>query len=285
MKINITTHGLQALQKELKDFSERRLKAAVATALTRTAVQVREKVKSEMMTSLDKPTPYTLRQLKYVAATAAKPAAAVGFGVIAIEDIRGSVIRYQDLGANETPAGKYLSTQITGGARRNKRFESALKTVGVLPAGWMAVPGERAKIDAYGNQSVGEIRQILSFFDAAELVAGSTQNMGAAGRAKRKKGTRKSAGFEYFVVRPGDSRVFVRANGKTGSHKMQPGIYRRTMLALGNRIEPIVIFVHGAKYRARFDFYGIASREAERILPTEIARAVRESAQRLASNG
>lgn len=281
MKFDIQLTGMKELQAELKNFSERRLNATVATALTRTAVQVREKVKAAMSTSLDKPTPYTLRQLKYVAASAKKPVAAVGFGVVAISDQMGNLIRYQDLGASETPAGKYLNPQIAGGSRRDKRFEKALRAVGVLPSGWLAVPGERAKVDQYGNQSIGEIKQILSWFDAAELVAGSRQNMRQAGRDKRIKGTRRTAGFEYFVSLPGGTRTFQRANGNTGSKKMQPGIYRRTSTGFGSRIEPVVIFVNSANYRKRFDFYAVASAEGKRILPTELQRAVAESAARL----
>lgn len=278
LKIQIT--GIKELQANLKSFSDRRLNAVLATALTRTAVQVRDKVKTAMAMSLHNPTPYTVRQLKYVAATAQKPVAAVGFGVVGIQDVFGRVVRYADLGSNQTPAGRYLRDQIHGGPRRDKRFERALRAVGVLPAGWYAVPGQRAKMDSYGNQSPGEIRQILSWFDAAELVAGSRQNMGQKGRDKRIKGTRKTAGFEYFVVQSGASRTFVRANGGTGSHKMQPGIYRRVLHAFGNQIEPVVIFVNRAKYQRRFDFYGIAEKEGNRILSGELRRAVSESLAR-----
>ena len=281
MQISVQVEGLKELQASMQDFSERRKSAALATALTRTAVQVRDKIKTVMPALLDRPTPYTMRQLKYVAATAAKPVAAVGFGVVAIEDQRGNVIRYQNLGASETPAGKYLSTQIDGGARKAKRFEKALQAVRVLPQGWLAVPGQRAKMDAYGGQSVGEMRQILSYFDAAQMTAGSTQNMGAKGRAKKLAGTRKTAGFEYFAVQPGDRRTFTRASGKTGTKAAQPGIYRRTLYALGSRIEPIVIFVRAASYKRRFDFYNIAKAEGDRILQTELKRAIDESAARL----
>lgn len=281
MKISIKIDGLKELQANLKDMSDRRIKAATATALTRTAVQVRDKVKSAMTSLLDRPTPYTLKQLKYVGATAERPVAAVGFGVVGIQDVYGNVMRYEDLGANQTPAGKYLQAQIHGGPRRDKRFEKALRAVGVLPAGWFAVPGERANVDAFGNQSVGEMRQILSWFDAAELVAGSRQNMRQKGRDKRIKGTKKKAGFEYFAVRAGDARSFVRGSGKTGTHKMQPGIYRRTMQAMGSRIEPVVIFVSQARYSKRFDFYEIATQEANRILPAELTRAVNESFARM----
>lgn len=273
MNINIQVTGLKELQSELKNFSERRLNAAVATALTRTAVQVREKVKTSMLSSFDRPTPYTMRQLKYVAANAKNLTAVVGFNVAQIQDERGNTIRYQDLGPGETPAGKYLGHNIAGGPRRNKRFEKALQYAGVLPSGWYAVPGERAKVDAYGNQSVGEIKQILSWFNAAELVAGSKQNMTAATRAKRIKGTKKTAGFQYF---------FIPVGGKRGGPR--PGIYRKTSFALGSRLEPILIFVQSTAYKARFDFYGISQREADRLLPSEVQRAVDESIARMNAN-
>jgi len=281
MQISVSVTGIKELQDGLKNFSERRLNAATATALTRTAVQVRDTIKTAMATSLDRPTPYTVRQLKYVKADAKKLVAVVGFGVEAVSDYRGNVIRYQDMGSNSTPAGKYLHDQIHGGPRRNKRFESALRSVGVLPNGWYVVPGEKAKMDAYGNQSVGEIKQVMTWFDAAERVSGSTQNMGQKGRDKRRKGTRKTAGWEFFLVSAGARRSYVSANGKTGTHKMQPGIYRRTMFALGTRIEPIMIFVNRASYKPRFNFYGMSKREGDRILPAEINRAVNESLARL----
>ena len=151
----------------------------------------------------------------------------------------------------------------------------------ILPAGWLAVPGQRAKMDAFGNQSVGEIKQILSYFDAASSKSGSDQNSNFKGREKLRKGTRKTAGLEYFAVQPGDRRTFTRASGKTGTKAAQPGIYRRTLFALGSRIEPIVIFVRAASYKRRFDFYNIAKAEGDRILQTELVRAIDESAARL----
>lgn len=270
MKFEYT--GLKELQAGLKDFSERRLKAAAATALTRTAVEVRNATQAALRTSLDRPTPYTVRQLRYTPAKADRLVAAVGFNIAPIQDVYGNVVSYQDLGAGETPAGKYLQFQADGGKRAAKRFEKALQLVGVLPTGWQAVPGRRAKMDAYGNQSVGEIRQILSWFDAAELVAGSRQNMRAAGRDKRRRGTRTKAGWEYFVIRPGSA--------KGG---LKPGIYRRTRMAMGSRVDPVVMFVRGASYRPRFPFYEVAQTVGNAALPREMERAIAESAARLAS--
>jgi hypothetical protein len=277
-KLTIQSNVAQ-IRAQLQQFSDRQFAASMATALTRTAV------KADMPRVFDRPTPYTLRQLRYVPATADRLAAAVGFNVARINDERGALVGYRDLGPGETPAGKYLQFQVDGGQRAQKRFERALQLVRILPQGWVAVPGERAKIDQYGNQSVGELRQILSFFDAAELVAGSRQNMGPLGRAKRLKGTRKKAGFEYFVVRPGERRTFVRSAGARagmkGTHLAQPGIYRRTNFALGSRIEPVLIFVKRALYKPRFDFYNQAQRITNQTLPGEIDRAIAERIARL----
>ena len=266
--ININFTGVEELQRTLRALNARGLNAAAAAGLTRTAVQVRDKAQQHARQALDRPTPYTMRQLRYVAATAARPVAAVGFNIAVIQDASGRLLRFEDLGPGQTPAGKYLQFQTEGGRRAKKRFEGALQQVGAMPRGWVAVPGSRAKIDGYGNQSVGELRQILSWFDAAELTAGSTQNMRDAGRNKRRRGTRRTAGFEYVAIKPG-------ARGG-----LKPGIYRRTSLALGKRIEPVIMFMRSASYRKRFDFEGVVKREAQRILPVELTRSFNEAIQR-----
>lgn len=266
--ISIQVTGLKEAMAEIKDLSQRRIKAAAATAMTRTVVNARDVIKSELQRSIDKPTPYTLRAIKYSPATADRLVAAVGFDVAAIQDVYGNVVRYADLGPGSTPAGKYMRWQAEGGSRTQKRFEKALQAVGVLPSGWRAVPGERAKVDAYGNQSIGEIRQILSWFDAAEMVAGSTQNMRQAGRDKRRKGTRKTAGFEYVAIPP----------GRKG---LKPGIYRRTKFALGGRVEPVVFFIKSASYGKRFDFYTIAQREINNNLQPQFRMALNASIARM----
>lgn len=251
------------LRAALTSFSDRRLNAAVATALTRTAVQVRAAVLEQMPRVFDRPTPYTLRQLKYAAATAARPVAAVGFGVAAIQDVQGNVIRYQDLGMGETPAGKYLAPSIDGGSRRHKRFEKALQAAGAMPAGWFAVPGAGARLDAFGNMSRGQIIQILSQLRIT-LVAGTNRNMAVA--ARKQIAAQRKAGGRFFVVKPG-----------TG--KLKPGVYQREFY--GRTITPVVIFVRAAAYRPRFDFYGMAKRVVDENLPRQIDQAIAESAGRL----
>lgn len=282
--LDVHIKGLEQAIQDLKDFSERRVKAAAATAMTRTTVKVRKEVQQHAKKVFSNPSPFTLRALKYIAATAKEPWAAVGFNIEAVQDSTGKTLRFEDLGPGMTPAGKYLQFQIDGGRRNYKRFEKALQAVGVLPTGWYCVPGERAKLDAFGNHSAGEIRQILSWFDAAELVQGSRQNMGNAGRERRRKGTARKAGWEYFIVVDGMARTWQRKTGGIGRRRMQPGIYRRTFLAMGSRIEPVIIFVRGAPgYKPRFDFYGVAQRVADQNLGQEFSLAIAEHRQRVIS--
>jgi len=264
MNLTITTNVAE-VRRQLAEFSDRRFNAALATALTRTAVQVRTEVLASLPRLLDRPTPYTLRQLRYVGATADRLAAAVGFNVATVTDQRGAPIGYRDLGPGETPAGKYLQPQIEGGSRRLKRLEVALKAIGALPAGWFAVPGAGASIDAYGGVSRGQIVQVLSQL-RVQLVAGSQRNLaaGARGIAAQRK-----AGGRFFVIRPGEGRG-------------QPGIYQREFI--GRNVTPVFIFVKSVAYSKRFDFDRIAGGLAEQNLPVQIQRSLAEQLERLRAN-
>ncbi len=261
----------QVIGRLAKD-APRVVEVATQRALLATALEVRNAEVREMGRVFDRPTRWTLNSFRVVLGT---------------ERLQRGVLRTvagSELSASVEikdgywyRADNFLQTQIEGASRRRqKAFETALQAVGALPPGWVAVPGERAKLDAYGNHSPGEIRQILSWFDAAERVAGSTQNMGVKGRERRRRGTKKRAGWEYFVVRPGDRRSFVRAqpSSRGSTHKMQPGIYRRTNYALGSRIEPVMIFVKSASYERRFDFYGVAKRTIAREFKPRIDAAL-----------
>ena len=261
MNLTITTNVAE-VRRQLAEFSDRRFNAALATALTRTAVQVRTEVLASLPRLLDRPTPYTLRQLRYVGATADRLAAAVGFNVASVTDQRGAPIGYRDLGPGETPAGKYLQPQIEGGSRRLKRLEVALKAIGALPAGWFAVPGAGASIDAYGGVSRGQIVQVLSQL-RVQLVAGSQRNLaaGARGIAAQRK-----AGGRFFVIRPGEGRG-------------QPGIYQREFI--GRNVTPVFIFVKSVAYSKRFDFDRIAGGLADQVLPVQIQRSLAEQLERL----
>ncbi|MCK9386047.1 MAG: hypothetical protein M0Q15_15670 [Nevskia sp.] len=236
----------KATTRYLDDVQKKRIPIATQRALLKTAQAVKDAELVEMGRAFDRPTRWTLGSMKVKATT--KFEVAVG-----ILDPDGYYKR----------ANYYLGTQIDGGARKVKAFERALQRMGVMPGGWMAVPGEKAKLDSYGNQSAGEIKQVLSWFNAAEPTAGSTQNMTQATRDRRRKGTKKKRGFEFFAVIP----------GSRGAKNLRPGIYRRTSFGFGKAIEPIMIFIKSAGYQKRFNFRKVAETVVDKVFDSHFRTA------------
>ena len=262
IKITSNSGSLDQLRQSLAGFSDRRFAAAVATGLTRTAVKVRTAVREELVRSIDRPSPYTLRGLYMRPATAARLEARVWFGD-----------EYRD----GTPQGRYLSPQVHGGTRGTKRFEKALQLRGSMPAGWHAVPGPGARLDAYGNVQRGQLQQILSQV-GTELTAGYVRTLSRIKSRRRRAFGR--AGGQYVA--------FPKQTGK-----LRPGIYLATGKDFGARVGygrtgalvPVLFFRPATVYRKRYDFYGVADRVTRETLPAELDRAIEESAARLAARG
>lgn len=262
MRMTIDVSGGSAATKAIVErFSARRLNAVAATALTRTAVEVWQSARTELQHAIDRPTPYTVSAMRYVAASADRLVAAVGFDIARITDIQGNTLRYQS--GSDVPASKYMQPQVFGGPRRQKRFEKLLQAAGFLPSGWLAVPGSGARLDAYGNMSKGQIIQIISQLRISPE-AGYSRNMSFD--ARKQISAQRRAGGRFFVVRPGG--------------RLQPGIYQRELI--GRNIVPVIVFVRTASYRQRFDFFGLANRITAERLPHHFAQALESSAQRLA---
>ena len=255
MKLTVDVFGLDAATRALVDrFSERRLNAAAASALTRTALDVKAAEVREMRRVFDRPTPYTLNSV-YV-----KPATA--------NRLVADVWLKDDRAGSGTPATYFLGPEVEGGTRRAKGFERSLQIVGLLPAGWFAAPAAGARLDGYGNVSKGQIIQILSQLRVT-LVSGFTRNMSFD--ARKQIATQRKAGGRYFAVKVG-------AKGR-----LAPGIYIRELT--GRNITPVFIFVNRATYRPRLDFAGVAEREAAERLPVHLVAAIEDQAQRLAGSG
>jgi len=243
--------GVEELRSNLQDFSARRMNAAIATALTRTAVQVRDTVKRQLPVVFDRPTPYTMNSLYVKGATASRLAAETYF-----KDDRAT-------SRAGTPSVRFLMPHVEGGARRIKRFERALQITGNMPDGWQAVPAKGARLDAWGNISLGQIVQILSQLRVT-LVAGHARNMSFL--ARKQIAAQRKAGGRFFVVMPGSG--------------LQPGIYQRELI--GRNITPVMIYVRHSTYTKRFDFDGMAGREAMARLPENVGVAIAEQLERLA---
>lgn len=219
----------------------------VASALTWTAIAVRDKLKDEMRRVFDRPTPFTLRSFYVKSARANDLTARVWLK-------EPSLLRPEH----------YLEPQIFGGARPLKPFERRLRAIGVLTPGWYAVPGQAARLDRFGNMNRGQLVQILSQLKAIGLEGqGYDAQPTSSARSLRNL---KRAG-QVFVGRPGNRRL-------------PPGVYKRTP----GGVQPLLIFVKGVRYQERLDFFGVSERIARREFPLQLAKAAAQAAARKSLN-
>lgn len=253
MKVTLT--GFDKAQRTLANLDKQARYAASLTLNTLARYPVQDAVRHEMRDSLDRPTPFTLNSLTVAKrATSADLSAVVGFKQVA---------------GGSRPASDYLRWQVSGGQRRLKGFEVALRSIGVLPGGYFITPGQGAKMDAYGNVSRGQIVAILSYFRAfQEQGRGFKMNSTPATRARMARGTRTRLGYRYFVGRPGG--------------RGQLGIYQDVRIAPGVReLLPVFIFVQWARYEPRLDVQEAARqavrREAAPIYQAALAQALRSA--------
>jgi hypothetical protein len=238
------------------------MNAAIATALTRTAVLARDAEKAELLRDIDRPTEYTQRGIYVKSAKANDLEARVWYG----NEFRGK----------NTPQARYLYPQIHGGERAQKRFERALQARGMMPAGWVAVPGPGARLDGYGNVSAGQIRQILAQLGSSTFQGRYSKQTGR-NKAQRRK-TMQSAGGQYVA--------FAQPRGK-----MRAGIYLANGRDFGKewgfgrsgRLLPVFFFLRSVRYSARYRFYETAQQVVAQELQGQAERAIMEQAQRLAA--
>ncbi len=245
MRFNIS-NAFPQLRREIEQI-ERQRRFAVAVALTRTAQDVAGAELEEIARAFDRPTPYTMGALRVQPATKDKLEA-----VVMLKD--DSYVSK----AGIAPA-KYLLPQIEGGSGHLKRFERVLQMAGWMPAGWRAVPGRFARLDAYGNVSRGQIIQILSQLRLT-TTAGYDRNISLD--PKKRRAAFKRAGGQYFAL-------------PKGRGKLLPGIYQARDTAWGRAApRPVFIFVRGVLFRERFAFAEVAERTARERFPIRFDEAL-----------
>lgn len=230
--------ALAALQKLGAGLAPR----ALADALNHSANQARQALRAEMESVFDRPTPWTLNSIRVLQAKpSASPEAAVW-----VQDVSG--------GKNPFSAEDYLLPQVDGGERFTRRSEKYLRESGILPAGRFVVPGEGARLDAYGNIQRGQMMQILSGLKAMKL-SGSDN---AATDSKRS--LRKGHATAFFVLKRGKTPI---------------GIAERR----GKNLSMVLAFVRQPQYRERFKFHDVVRRTAENDaqLETNIDKAIADA--------
>lgn len=250
IKVNIETDGLLRLKAEIEG-KAKQVRFAQERALNAAAYKAKQATVKEMSRVFDKPTPWVLGGIRYTKAERKT------------QTVMSSTVGFDYWGNKQlVTVAHTLKAQIYGNARKLKRFEVALQRIQILPHGRIAVPGEAAQMDQYGNMKASQINQILAWFRGFRE-QGYQANMTEETRARRKKGTKTKRGFEYFIAGDNSYRTWYRGTYEArGRKKMHPGIYMRIETGFGSAIKPVLMFVKMGYYKRRLDFYGVAERTA-----------------------
>ena len=236
MQINIKLEGLEKVQKQMAALSGPQLKGAMAKAINDTAYQVRRTMQAEFVNVFDRVTPYIKNSVVVKQAT---PEALV------------ATIEPTYYGGKGIEPQKILRAQEAGGTRRDKRSESALRRVGILPSGYQtAIPAKPfpGSDDGRGNLRGPFLVQLISYFQAFGE-QGYKANMTDKRKKSIQKGTAKVAGRRYFVS-------YGKLRGNQSSH-LAPGIWAVSGTH-GAIVQPVLMFVKAANYTPRIAMERIA---------------------------
>lgn len=233
MKINIT-HNLPNIAAAY-DRAAKQVPFALAKALNETAKSAQKNVQTDMRKVFDRPTNWVINSLRIKFANKNKLEAELAF---------------KDKNSAES-SRSMIEPHIFGGSRRNKTMETRLMRKGYLPRGWSVVPGEGARLDAYGNMSRGEISLILNVLGTYTESGYNKAN--AATRARLARGNIKKNVYGYELwVNPVDGKA----------KHIPPGVYKRVATPFGTSLKPLLIFVRSVKYKKTLDFMGVVKRTA-----------------------
>jgi hypothetical protein len=236
IQIDASVQGTAEILRALEGLSGQRAARAYVNALNDVAFQrVRPAMQEEMRSVFDRPTDFIVRSPWVRKAT---------------PDKLFVTIEPRDMGGKGVDPQKVLQAQGFGGRRRDKRFESALRRVGILLAGWQAVipdvpyPGSD---DGRGNLRGPFIVQLLAYF-AAFGEQGYKANMNSKGRQRVQRGTKKQVGRRYFV-----------SYGRLRGQHLAPGIWAASGTH-GVDVRPVVMFVRPGQYKPRLSMDRVLER-------------------------
>lgn len=251
MVVRIKIDAGQAL-----DLVQRDLPKAVpyvaASMLTGLSGTIQQKITSELPVAFDRPTPFTQRSVFTRGATSTNLTSEVYFPE-----------SQEQMGRSRR---EYIRPGAEGAsARRQKRSEALLVRSGVLPSGWVTVPGRYAManlLDGYGNMKGQYYRQIIRNLQL-KAYTGSTK---AVSKTSIKRAARMGVENEFFAVTPGKNAL------AAGGGWLPPGVYKREGRG-GRTLRQYLKFVRKASYRKRLDMESIAQREVSASFETEFGKA------------
>lgn len=251
--IRIEMKGVQDVIRNLERMRSDQIPFATSKALNDTAKLVREKTIQTMRGVFDRPTPFTLNAFQIRPSTKSNLTAKVEF-------------KHERLG--------YMRTQVEGGVRGRKRSESALQKTGIMRSNQYWVPGKGARLNQHGNITGGQITQLLSVLQSAEMSSGYKANMTARSAKKNRKPrdyfavTKKRGGLVPGIYERVQSGAGFGAKTKKnlpfGTYQKGRSKGKIASVIRARGVKPVLIFVDKAGYQKRLPFYDLSQKVVDR---------------------
>ena len=217
----------------------KKIRWAMTKTVSALAKDAKEAVTKQMPVSFDRPTPFTLRAVQAINAKT--------------DTITSQVL----IPASEEARGKSQREYVRPGAygassRSQKKTEFLLSKMGLLPVGWVLVPGSFGKqhLDGYGNMPGAYYKQVIR-----ELQIRPPTDKYFKPRSAKGQQSAKKMGVEalFFVVQPGSNKL-----GKNQGY-LPAGIYRRSG-PQGRKLLQYFVMVKTAKYKQRLDMVDVVQK-------------------------
>ncbi|MEJ2803833.1 hypothetical protein WAE61_18260 [Comamonadaceae bacterium PP-2] len=258
MKLRAELSGLGSAQAYVDRLGGVAKRGAMVKALNDGGQFLRRAMQTEMRSVFDKPTDYILRSPRF------KPATIDRLEVL-VEPSYG--------GGKGIDPQRILDAQSFGGRRNDKRIESALRRVGILPAGYQtAMPKDPypGSDDGRGNLRGAFVVQLISYFQAFGE-QGYKANMTSRRQGAIHRGTVKQAGRRYFV-----SYGKLRDGGR--SRHLAAGIWAAAGTG-GVDVRPVVMFTKRGTYKPRLPMDKLAQKSGVTVyLARRLRFRIREAA-------
>lgn len=233
------TSNIKQVERTLDRVAKDQMPFATALAITRTAKILDRELAAELRGELDNPTPYITKGTFSTSASKRSLEATVGI---------------RDQASRGASPAQYVQEHFSGSARGMKPYEVVLQSIGALPQGMRAVPGNGIKLDRFGNPNRRDVQEVI----------GAVRRGISVFKGKGKRVVRTG----YFIRRPGDAR-------RQAQH-LEPGVWRRIG---SDAVIPVFLFIDEASYRKRFDLRKLGekviARDFERELRAAVDQAVR----------
>lgn len=232
--------NITQLSNRLNKVQREQLPFAAALALTRTAQGMRREQQRTMRQVFDKPVRFTVGNSEKGGSLAFQSASKK-------DPVPEARVFFTEFAAKGTPAYKYLSPQIFGGIRRQKRHEIALSNK--LGQKIYTTPGADAPLLRNGNISGGQYTRLLA---AVEALGDSSSTERSR---KRNRGVRG-----YYIARKGGRPVGVRQRKK------------------GGQSQKILNFVERSpSYRKRYPFYKVGRTYVKKHIAPNFRKSLRQA--------